>query len=382
LQATEQYRQLVASSYASALSLQEWQVNIDSISCAGNIVFNSTQAATVIDSRGASARRMLLQDDVSSTTWDVTTATAANSSGIDSTEPADVTERDQSQPAEPSAETAVEVVTVFTVQVPVSSAGNAHVTDAVLQHSSNILSGPLSTFFAAAEAPIGSAMRLAGNDSSSSNDVASVGAPGVDVDGTAVATGGLTFEAAAISLTGDAYAAALAAMVAPDPASAAAPAQDDMPEQSVPAAVADDTAAAAAAAAAEHQLPGIPDDSMSEQPVLVDQALDQQQRQQQQQVTMSSSHTDDPTQHTPADVPQQEQQIDTLDAAALPTDATLDMSSAPAVEVTADQMEQPALSGADADAARAAIVTKMIEAAAAAAAQSRADAIEAIRELA
>jgi hypothetical protein len=391
LQATEQYRQLVASSYAAALSLQEWQVNIDSISCAGNIVFNSTTAAgqasgtVVIESSSTGTRRMLLQDDISSTTWDVTTATAANSDerlGSTPTETAGVVGWDQDQSAVPPAETAVEVVTVFTVQVPVSSAGNAHVTEAVLQHSTNILSGPLSSFFAAAGAPIQSAMRLAG--SGSSNDAGGVTAVLTGVDGAAAGAGGLVFESAAISLTDDAYAAAMAASVAPapapTPAAPVAPAQDDTAEHGIQAAAEGDSATAAAA---EHQLPGIPDDSSPPAAVLVDQLLDQQQQQQQQNV--ASTEADNTTEHTPADVPQHEQQVDAWVAAAAPTHTTPDMSAAPAVEVTAaDQptAEQPTWSGADEDAARAIIVTKMIEAAAAAAAQSRAHAIEAIRELA
>jgi hypothetical protein len=388
LQATEQYCQLVASSYAAALSLQEWQVNIDSISCAGNIVFNSTTAAgqpaasgaAASDSTSTGARRMLLQDAVSSTTWDVTTAT--NSDGTDSTDVAGVVGWGQDQSAVPPAETAVKVVTGFTVQVPVLNAGNAHVTEAVLQHSTNILTGPLSSFFAAAGAPIQSAMHLAGSDSSS--DASSASAVLTDVDGTAAVTGGLVFESAAISMTDDAYAAAMAAMVAPEPAPAptlapAATAQADIAAHGVQAAAAGDLATTAA----EHQLPGIPDDSSSQAPVLVDQLLDQQQQQQQQ--NMASTEADNTTEHTPADVPQHEQQVNAWDAAAAPTYTTPDISPAPAVEVTAADpptAEQTTWSGADAGAARAIIVTKMIEAAAAAAAQSRAHAIEAIRELA
>jgi hypothetical protein len=394
LQATEQYRQLVASSYASALSLQEWQVNIDSISCAGSIVFHSTPTAgqdpgaTITDSSSTGTRRMLLQNDISSATWDVTTATGVSNDVLGSTpaETVDVSGWDQDQSAAPSAETAVEVVTVFTVQVPVPSAGNSHVTEAVLQHSSNILSVPLSSFFAAAGAPVQSAMRLTGIDNSSdANNASALLTDSVSTAATAAVAGGLIFESVVISLTDDAYAAAMAAMVAPEPAPAptsapAAPVQEETAVHGTQTAAEGDSATAAA----EHQLPGIPEASSSQAVVLVDQLSDQQQQQQQQQNT-ASTNTHDTTAHTSADVQQQEQeqqQPDTLDAAAAPTDMTADMSQAPEGEVTADVVERPAWSSADADAARAIIVTKMIEAAAAAAAQSRADAIEAIRELA
>jgi hypothetical protein len=378
LQAVEQYKQLVTSAYAAALTLQQWQISIDSISCAGNTVFSSSSSSS-----STRARRILLQED-DVTAWDATADSAGQGVAADpgltsTTAEADLSasytasQQDASSAAAAAAPalSAVEVVSVFTVQVPVARVGAADVTEAVLLQSSSILTGPLSTFFAAVGAPIGSSMRIAGSSSSIGEAAGEAAAlqPGITAAAAAPAWG-LVFEAAALNVTEAAATQMLPAVPAAAPATAPA----------VPETVA--AAAVPTTATAEHQLPGLPAESSGDALLLSNLLLPEQQ----QQVSLNPVST----QHNPADFSQQQQQQqESPEATEDPTGMLSDASQASTIGVTAYLEDTPADSSPDRgdsaavdDARRIYAMKRMIEAAAAAAAESMDAAVQTIRELA